>query len=100
MRALTGLSLCFCNNITDDGVKLLKALKFLRRLDVSVCESLTDASLLSISSFPSLKVIHLNECISITNDGIEFVKTNSPRKIRFEERDFDLEEREDLSSMY
>ena len=97
ITSLRSLSLRFCNKITDDGISYLRLLPFLEVLDVSVCELLTDLTLITFRSFPSLKVVHVNECTEITNHGISYLK--SIRNVKFEERDFHLEDRENLSSM-
>lgn len=97
MKQLTSLSLRFSSLITDDGVAMLRTLPYLRVLDLSVCELLTDACLIYIALFPLLKVLSIIEITNITPLGIQNLarKTN----IIFEEKDFNLEDRENLSSL-
>jgi Leucine-rich repeat (LRR) protein len=77
LKALTYLNLSENRKITDDGVKLLKALPQLTRLNLSSC-SLTNQALDYLKPLARLEFLDISYCNRLTDPGLKFLK-NLPR---------------------
>ena len=70
---LEELDLGYCNNITDEGLKHLKGMKKLKKLDLWGCK-ITDEGLSYLEGLQSLEFLSLWGCKNITDEGLKHLE--------------------------
>nr|XP_055049052.1 dynein regulatory complex subunit 6 [Misgurnus anguillicaudatus] len=68
--SLTHLSVCFCENLTDNGFEFLGKCASLIALDITGCK-IHDQGLEALGSNRSLRKLTAAECVFITDNGIK-----------------------------
>ncbi|KAF4095082.1 hypothetical protein G5714_024160 [Onychostoma macrolepis] len=67
---LTHLSVCFCENLTDNGFECLDNCASLVSLDITGCK-INDKGLAGLGTNHSLRKLTATECVFITDNGIK-----------------------------
>ncbi|XP_018937712.2 dynein regulatory complex subunit 6 [Cyprinus carpio] len=67
---LTHLSVCFCENLTDNGFECLDNCASLVSLDITGCK-IHDKGLAALGTNHSLRKLTASECVFITDNGIK-----------------------------
>ncbi|XP_050956298.1 dynein regulatory complex subunit 6 [Labeo rohita] len=68
--SLTHLSVCFCENLTDNGFECLNSCTSLNSLDITGCK-IHDKGLAALGTNHSLRKLTATECVFITDNGIK-----------------------------
>lgn len=80
IREIVSLNLAECRNVTNDGIRFLKALPHLIELNLSSC-SLTDTGLAELKFLNHLLHLNLSYCNRITNLGL--LKLRDLRRLEY-----------------
>ncbi|XP_052454438.1 LOW QUALITY PROTEIN: dynein regulatory complex subunit 6 [Carassius gibelio] len=72
---LTQLSVCFCENLTDNGFECLDICASLISLDITGCK-IHDKGLAALGTNHSLRKLTASECVFITDNGIKMFCQN------------------------
>ncbi|XP_016378661.1 F-box/LRR-repeat protein 13 [Sinocyclocheilus rhinocerous] len=67
---LTNLSVCFCENLTDNGFECLDSCASLISLDITGCK-IHDKGLAALGTNHSMRKLTAAECVFITDNGIK-----------------------------
>ncbi len=80
LRQIISLDLAECRNVTNEGIRFLKALPHLIELNLSSC-SLTDSGLAELKPLNHLLRLNLSYCNRITNQGL--LKIRDLRRLEY-----------------
>ncbi|TLN20500.1 hypothetical protein FDZ74_05435 [bacterium] len=73
IREIIALDIAECRNVTNEGIRFLKALPHLTELNLSSC-SLTDSGLAELKPLNHLLRLNLSYCNRITNLGLQKIR--------------------------
>ncbi len=77
LRSLNNLNLAHCDQLTEEGLKVLSELKSIEYLDLRETP-VTDAALQELSTLKSLKRIMLMDCTRVTDAGVAEFQRSLP----------------------